>query len=339
MGGYPTGGMPITLRSTDLAPVSPLTHTLMSNKRGFTDVDNMFPCLFPVVEVPDAQGQIIRRYHPVPPKTLREIKEAVAPYGPMATYTVSLLENLTGEALPPHDWGRLTKACLSGGDYLLWRADYEDRAYDKAQRNRIHRIPITVDMLIGKGQFEDLQAQIQLPEMAFGQINVIAVQAWKQLPSIGVKTEELAKIKQGPDEPYQDFVSRLLQAVSRLVQDGEASTLLVKQLAYENANPACQAVIQPWKKKGTLTDYIRLCADIGPAYQLGLAMAAAQAGMSVAAYVKQKFNNKGGQGPKCFKCGNSGHIARQCQSDGTEERKMPSDLSSTGRQPGRMSSL
>ncbi|KAL0595890.1 Gag polyprotein [Plecturocebus cupreus] len=220
----------------------PLTE--VSNKRGFSDVDNMFPCLFPVVEVPDAQGQIIRRYHPVPPKTLRELKEAVAQYGPTAPYTMSLLETLTGEALLPHDWGCLAKAGLPGGDCLLWRADYDDRAYAQAQRNRTYQIPITLDMLLGKGQFEDLNAQIQLPEMAFGQINTIALRACKQLPSIGVKTKELAKIKQGPDEPYQDFVSHLLQAVGRLVQDGEAGTLLVKQLAYENANPACQAAIR-----------------------------------------------------------------------------------------------
>lgn len=170
----------------------------------------MFPCLFPAVEVQDAQGQTVCRYQPIPPKTLKELKEAVSQYGPMEAYTVSLLDNLTAEALPPHDSGCLTKACLSGGDYLLWRADYDDCAFDQAQRNRAQQISVSLDMLTGKGQYEDLNAQTQLSEIAYGQIHVLALQAWNQLPSAGVKTEELAKIKQGPDEPYQDFVSRLL---------------------------------------------------------------------------------------------------------------------------------
>ncbi|KAL0596679.1 Gag polyprotein [Plecturocebus cupreus] len=86
------------------------------------------------------------------------------------------------------------------------------------------------------------------------------MRAWRQLPSSSVRTEELAKIRQGPGEPFQEFVSRLLQAVTRQVGNDEASSLLVKQLAFENANTACQAAMRPYKRKGTLTDYIRLCA-------------------------------------------------------------------------------
>jgi hypothetical protein len=34
----------------------------------------------------------------------------------------------------------------------------------------------------------------------------LAEQAWRRLPSSDLKTEELGKIKQGPEEPYQDFI-------------------------------------------------------------------------------------------------------------------------------------
>ncbi|KAL0617142.1 Gag polyprotein [Plecturocebus cupreus] len=261
--------MPVALRSTASAPISPLTHALMSLHRGLSDSDNMFPASFSVIEVVDNQGNPIRNYESIPLKMLKELKEAVAQYGPTAPYTISLIENLTISALPPTDWGRLTKACLSSGDYLLWRANYEDGAYEQAERNRRQQSPVTLDMLSGRGQFEPLAAQATLPTEAFAQINTLATRAWQQLPSTGVKTEELSKIRQGPDEPYQDFVSRLLQAIGRQVQDSEAGTLLVRQLAYENANAACQAAIRPW--------------DL-------LWLAAAQAGMTVAAFIKQKFS-------------------------------------------------
>ncbi|KAL0598126.1 Gag polyprotein [Plecturocebus cupreus] len=128
--------MPVALRSTASAPISPLTHALMSLHKGFSDYDNMFPAFFPVIEVVNNQGNPIRNRKSIPPKTLKELKEAVAQYGPIAPYTISLIENLTISALPPTDWVRLTKACLSGGDYLLWRANYEDGAYEQAERNR-----------------------------------------------------------------------------------------------------------------------------------------------------------------------------------------------------------
>nr|XP_054110078.1 endogenous retrovirus group K member 10 Gag polyprotein-like [Callithrix jacchus] len=276
----------------------------MSLHRGFTEYNNIFPALYPVIEEVDNQGNPVRNYDPIPPKTLKEIKEAVAQYGPTAPCTISLIENLTISALLACDWGRLTKACLSGGDYLLWIANYEDAAYEQAERNCRDNVPITADMLVGKGHYEPLAAQATLPSEAYAQINMLTTRAWKQLPSTGVKTEELAKIRQGPDEPYQDFVARMLQAVGRQVQDAEAGTLLIKQLAYKNANSACQAVIRPWRKKGTLVDYICLCADIGPVYQQGLAMAAAQAGMTVAAFIKQKFGNKGDKSAvRCYHCG------------------------------------
>ncbi|KAL0603774.1 Gag polyprotein [Plecturocebus cupreus] len=168
--------MPVTLRSTASAPISPLTHALLSLHRGFSDYDNMFPALFPVIKVVNNQGNPIRNYKSIPPKTL---KEAVAQYGPTAPYTISLIQNLTISALPPTDWGHLSKACLSGGEYLLWRANYEDGAYEQTERNRQQQIPITLNMLPGRGQYEPLAAQATLPTEAFAQINTLATRAWQ----------------------------------------------------------------------------------------------------------------------------------------------------------------
>lgn len=88
----------------------------------------------------------------------------------------------------------------------------------------------------------------------------LASKAWRPWPTPGRKSEELAPIRQGPDEPHQDFVSRLLQAVSRSVPDGEAGMLPVTRPAQEKADSARQSAVRPWKKKGSLSDYGRsLC--------------------------------------------------------------------------------
>ncbi|KAL0609698.1 Gag polyprotein [Plecturocebus cupreus] len=275
----------------------------------------------PSIEVVDNQGEAVRNYDPIAPKVLCELKEAVSLYGPTAPYTLTLLDNLAFSAMPPADWGRLTKASLSGGDFLLWKAYYEDGACEQSQHNRRQQSPIIMDMLMGRGQYEDLNAQIAMPTEAFVQINGLAVQAWRQLSSSASKTEELAKIRQGPDKLYQDFASHLLQAVSRQVGDEEAGAILVRQLAFENANTACQAAIRPWPKKR------------------GFAMAAAQAGMTVAAFLKQKPpQNK--PSIKCYRCGGSGYVAKTFQASLSPNPSLlplpapPSTSKPSARQPG-----
>ncbi|VFV32561.1 gag protein, partial [Lynx pardinus] len=170
-------------------------------------------------------------------------------YGPTAPFTLSMLDNLSRKALCPGDWKVIAQACLSVGDNLLWKAEFAENAEKQAMYNKRTNIPVDFNMLTGTGQYYDVGFQLNYPEIAYNQINTCAITAWKKLPSTGGRTEELSKIRQGPDEKYQDFVGRLLTTVSHIVTDGEAGTIIVKQLAYENANYACQAAIRPWKNQ------------------------------------------------------------------------------------------
>ena len=96
-------------------------------------------------------------------------------------------------------------------------------------------------MLAGEGRGQETAQQLQFDAAVYAQVNVAAEKVWDTLPSTGRQTEDLSKIRQGPDELFQD-VARLLQTASRLMGDSEASLLLEKQLAYENINTVCQTV-------------------------------------------------------------------------------------------------
>lgn len=215
--------------------------------------------MFPVFE--NAQQQ---RYHePIPFKQLKELKLACAYYGLMAPFTQAILEALGNQFLPPNDWKQVAQACLTGGNYLLWKSEYAEQCGATSEINRQQGLPVTFDMLVGEGAYRDMNTQLNYPAGAYPQINAAALKAWRKLPNSENKTEDLSKIRQGPDEPYQDFVARLLETLGKVVGDDQAGMVFAKQLAYENANSAC---LRHYRKKGGLSDYIKICADIGPSY-------------------------------------------------------------------------
>ena len=144
------------------------------------------------------------------------------------------------------------------------------------------------------------------------------------LPEGKESTSFLSNIKQKPEESYEDFVAQLTEAVRRMISNSEAAGILIKQLAFENANSTCQAILRPIKKSGQLIDYIRQCADVGPSMLQGVAIAAAMKGNSYQQAVLSLTNknnlaqsNPSNQGRNSlsrtyFSCGQEGHIFRTC---------------------------
>lgn len=140
----------------------------------------------------------------------------------------------------------------------------------------------------------------------YAQIQTAATKTWKRLPAKGDVSSSLTDIKQGPHGPFSDIVHLLLTAAGRVLGNADSGTNFVKMLAFENVNSACQAAIHPYHKKTDLSGYICLCAEIGMAYQHGLAMAAAMQGTTVKQFLANQSKNK------CFNCGGFGHFAKAC---------------------------
>ncbi|XP_029416528.1 endogenous retrovirus group K member 10 Gag polyprotein-like [Nannospalax galili] len=291
--------------SCPLSLMSPLQRIVQQAAAKGDDISEFN--LFPVMEQDDGQGNRIRTHIPFPFKQLKELKSACSQYGPTAPFTQAVLESLTTEVLAPNNWKQIARACLSGGHYLLWKSEFGELCQATADINRVQNIAINFDMLAGKGQYRETAQQITFNIAAYAQTSAAAKKAWNKLPSSGQQTENLSKIRQGPDEAYQDFVSRLLQATRKLIGDTDAGLLLVRQLAYENANSVCQAALRPYRKKGNLFDYIRLCSDIGPSYTQGVAIAAALQAKSMKDIIFQQQSKK-----RCFKCGQQGHSQNSC---------------------------
>lgn len=134
------------------------------------------------------------------------------------------------------------------------------------------------NMLLGKDPYKGNVNHIGLAVRVHAQITVAVHHAWTQLPIKWDISVSLSYIKQGPNEPFQEFVDHLLKLADRSFGDSQTGIPFFKQLAYENANAAHRVAICPYRTKTELSGYICPCAEIGSSYNQGLAMAAALKG-------------------------------------------------------------
>ena len=288
--------------------------------------DPQLQACFPLIFGNDEDEQKALCWEPVSFQLVKKLKNACVSYGPKAPYRMQLVENLAGQWLTPREWKTIARACLSGGHFILWKSEYDDLARMCALSNQVGELQyITETMLLGQVDYPSLNEQMKLDKTAVGQVADCAFTAWRSLPDGNASGTALSNIKQKSEEPFEDFVSRLSEAVQRIISDSEAAKLLTKQLAFENANSTCQAILRPIRRSGTLIDYIKQCADVGPSMLQGVAIAAAMKGNSYQQAVQSFFTNKNKPtqcGPNnqnrnalprtCFSCAQVGHISRAC---------------------------
>ncbi|NXW52208.1 GAK5 protein, partial [Nyctiprogne leucopyga] len=95
------------------------------------------------------------------------------------------------------------------------------------------------------------------------------------------------------------------------VDNAEAAKVLLFQLAFENANSDCQAVLLPIKGKATdVEQYIKLCQNVGTETHKASMLAATLSQLQV---------NK--NAIKCFNRGQEGHISKDCPKKRQQPKK------------------
>lgn len=159
----------------------------------------------------------------------------------------------------------------------------------------------TIDKLTGKGKYSLENKQQTLPIGLLNQVTHAALAAWRAIPAAASLGTSLSKVVQGPNEPYSQFVGRLLEVAERLLGENGADDVIIKQLAFENANSACKAVLRGKVKILDLHGMIRLCNDVDPLdHKLSKSIS-----LAIGAMI-QSSAGRSNMTRTCFKCGKPG---------------------------------
>nr|APX54770.1 gag protein [Human immunodeficiency virus 1] len=123
-------------------------------------------------------------------------------------------------------------------------------------------------------------------------------------------------IKQGPKEPFRDYVDRFFKTLRAEQCTQEVKGWMTETLLVQNANPDCKTILRALGPGATLEEMMTACQGVGgPGHKARiLAEAMSQATSNAAAIMMQKSNFKGPRRIiKCFNCGKEGHLARSCK--------------------------
>ncbi|ALP12966.1 gag protein [Human immunodeficiency virus 1] len=120
-------------------------------------------------------------------------------------------------------------------------------------------------------------------------------------------------IKQGPKEPFRDYVDRFFKCLRAEQATQEVKNWMTDTLLVQNANPDCKTILRGLGTGATLEEMMTACQGVGgPGHKARvLAEAMSQANSNI---LIQRSNFKGPKRTvKCFNCGKEGHIARNCR--------------------------
>ena len=123
--------------------------------------------------------------------------------------------------------------------WQMWVSD-EARQLMIDQQSRGNPANLTYDILTGTWNMADVMAKLAniTPEMLHF-IKETACRAWAKVDG------SFVKIIQGHEDEYSQFIGKLKDATEKSIKDVTLQNIILKQLAFENANEECRSMFRP----------------------------------------------------------------------------------------------
>nr|ACA21836.1 gag protein [Human immunodeficiency virus 1] len=121
-------------------------------------------------------------------------------------------------------------------------------------------------------------------------------------------------IKQGPKEPFRDYVDRFFKTLRAEQATQEVKNWMTESLLVQNANPDCKTILRALGPGATLEEMMTACQGVGGPGHKARVLAEAMSQLNNTNIMMQRSNFKGPKRTiKCFNCGKEGHLARNCR--------------------------
>nr|BAH89163.1 Gag [Human immunodeficiency virus 1]BAH89172.1 Gag [Human immunodeficiency virus 1] len=120
-------------------------------------------------------------------------------------------------------------------------------------------------------------------------------------------------IKQGPKEPFRDYVDRFFKTLRAEQATQEIKNWMTDTLLVQNANPDCKSILRALGPGATLEEMMTACQGVGGPGHKARVLAEAMSQAQQSNIMMQKGNFRGQRTIKCFNCGKEGHLARNCR--------------------------
>nr|AAD17003.1 gag-pol polyprotein [Human immunodeficiency virus 1] len=121
-------------------------------------------------------------------------------------------------------------------------------------------------------------------------------------------------IKQGPKEPFRDYVDRFFKTLRAEQATQDAKNWMTDTLLVQNANPDCKTILRALGPGASIEEMMTACQGVGGPSHKARVLAEAMSQANSMNIMMQRSNFKNPKRiVKCFNCGKEGHIARNCR--------------------------
>ncbi|XP_069631584.1 uncharacterized protein [Haliaeetus albicilla] len=234
-------------------------------------------------------------------KTVWELASTVQAHGVNSAQALTLFECLLSTPVAPFDVMQLMRGVLPPSLLLLFKEEWRAqciRVVADAQYPDHHLAGVTIEQLLGEGQFATPQAQAQgMHGRDFAAVATTALATFKRVAAMDRADPPWVKIHQGIAERFTAFLDRLQLAIQAANLPETAKEATVVECAKAQANPQTAALLS----------HLPAGSSLGKIIRHVLEREQQQEARPIAAALEQVL--QAGTGA-CHRCGGRGHIAR-----------------------------